>query len=75
MSQTLPERFPELYFVITEASEFVKTVETKVPKKNRPSFAQILDKIITQHGIQSAGLVGDIAGAAEEYFSEAVVPA
>jgi hypothetical protein len=74
LSQSLQDRFPYLYFDITEASALVTTEKTKILKNNPPSFAQIVDATLTQHGIQSAGLVGDLATAAEEYYAVPVAP-
>lgn len=64
MSETLQDRFPDLYFDM-------KDVVEKTPKKEKPSFGAIVAKILVGHGIQDGGVASDIAEAAKDYF---VVP-
>jgi hypothetical protein len=64
VSQSLQDRFPDLYFD-------TKTVEEKTPKKNPPSIAQIMDKILVVNGIQNSGLAGDLGQAATDFFAAA----
>jgi hypothetical protein len=66
LSNSLQDRFPELFFD-------TKTVEEKTPKKVQPSFGQIVAKILVGHGIQDSGVASDIAQAATDYFATPVV--
>jgi len=63
LSQSLQDRFPDLYFD-------TKTVEEKTPKKNPPSIAQVMEKILVGNGIQNSGLASDLGQAASDYFSK-----
>jgi hypothetical protein len=63
MSQSLKDRFPELFFD-------QKTVVQQTPKVTPPSIGQVLAKVLVAHGIQDSSLASDLAGAAEEYFKE-----
>jgi hypothetical protein len=62
VSDSLQDRFPELYFDTRDVVE-------KTPKKVPPSFGAIVAKILTGHGIQDSGVSSDIASAAADYFA------
>ena len=62
MSESLQDRFPELYFDM-------KDVVQKTPKKDKPSFGAIVAKILVGHGVQDSGVASDIAQAAADYFA------
>lgn len=62
MSESLQERFPDLYFD-------TKQVEERTPKKVQPSFGEIVAKILVGHGINDNGIASDIAEAAKDYFA------
>jgi hypothetical protein len=66
VSDSLQERFPELYFDM-------KDVVEKTPKKVPPSFGEIVAKILVGHGIQDSGVASDVAQAATDYFAVPVV--
>ena len=61
MSDSLQDRFPDLYFD-------EKTVVEKSPKASPPSIGQIFAKILVANGIQNPGVAADLASAAEQFY-------
>jgi hypothetical protein len=62
LSQSLQDRFPDLYFDTKEVTE-------KTPKKDPPSIAQIMAKVLGVHGITDGGLASDLGQAAADFFA------